>query len=41
MKTELLGCSYVVVVEGPFLTRETESIKCGPRTGGTKKKGKK
>jgi hypothetical protein len=41
MKTELLGFSCVVVVEGPFLTREIESIKCSVKTEGTKKEGKK
>jgi hypothetical protein len=40
MKTELLGYSCVFVVEGPFLTRETEYIKCGPKKEGTKKEEK-
>jgi len=40
MKTDLLGYSFVIVVDGPFLTGEVESIKCSPKTEGTKKEGK-
>jgi len=41
MKTELLVYICVVLVEGPFLTKEIESIKCSRKMEGTKKKGKK
>jgi hypothetical protein len=41
MKPEVFCYSCIVVVEGPFLKREIESIKCSPRTEGTKKELKK
>jgi hypothetical protein len=41
MKTEVLGYSCVDLVDGPFLTREIESMKCSPKTEGKIKVEKK
>jgi hypothetical protein len=41
MKTEVLCYSCVVLVDGPFLTREIWSIKCSPKLEGKIKEGKK
>jgi len=40
MKTEFLVYSSVVLVEGQFITREIDSIKCSPKKEETKKEGK-